>query len=549
MFKFALAALLAAAPVLDPNNPATYDIPDTYIVDLKDNLGTKDVSSLAGEYGLEFVPTALEKDTKEEVATIKDRSLIDRLLRDGRVEGVEPLSRMYALGEPNDPLYKKQWHLKKIGTPRAWDFSTGKGVTVAVIDTGIGCEDFGGFKKLSDLHNTECVGGWNFVSGNEHANDDHGHGSHVAGTIAQSTNNDHGGAGIAYHVKLMPIKVLGADGSGTTADIADAVRWSADHGADVINMSLGGPRDSAVLQKAINYAVSKGVTVVAAAGNSGGSVGYPGANRNVVCVSASDQEDKLAKFSSRGDTVDIAAPGVEVMQQTVGDGGRGEKFEAFNGTSMASPHVAGVAAMVVSLGITNPSEVENALKNYSRKIDPSDAAKKLYGSGVLTADDTVKGITFKFLLMRVAFLLGLVYLVAQKLPTKVEFWLPAVFTSVGLLAFAPWVGLTSIPGFDLLARPWGDWDLLLVGVSLHKWLLLASAVIPFVATTLTYNVVKARPMIAGWSVGTAAYLISLLVTNSVLGPFGQVAMALYLFVNIAVCTYLAKVNFDEKVSG
>src|SRR6185295_11289153 len=162
---------------------------------------------------------------------------------------------------------------------------------------------------------------------------------------------------------------------GTTADVADGIRWAADHGAQVINMSLGGPRNSSIQQKAIDYAVSRGVVVVAAAGNTGGRVQYPGASDGVIGVSASDPDDKLAKFSSRGDGVDIAAPGVNVVQQTICKKGREkcEQFSGYNGTSMASPHVAGAAALLVGLGVTDPPAVEAALKRSAWVVDSSDA--------------------------------------------------------------------------------------------------------------------------------------------------------------------------------
>ena len=360
---------------------SAWEVPGEVLVDAKDGLDAAELAKLATDYGVTFHATALAAETNEEVADVspdREDALVDALRHDGRVEIAEPLLRMKALYVPNDPLMKDQWHLTRVGAERAWDFTTGRGVTVAVIDTGIACEDFGPFMKGSDLKNTECVAGWNFVAKNEHANDDHGHGTHVAGTIAQSTDNGIGVAGVAFGARLMPVKVLSAEGWGTTADIADGVRWAADHGAQVINMSLGGPRNSGVLQKAIDYAVSRGVVVVAAAGNSGGSVGYPGANEGVIGVSASDPDDKLAKFSSRGAAIDIAAPGVNVTQQTICNKGRDkcENFAAFNGTSMAAPHVAGAAALVVSLGVTEPAAVEDALKSSARVVDDSEAREE-----------------------------------------------------------------------------------------------------------------------------------------------------------------------------
>src|SRR6185295_13851702 len=178
--------------------------------------------------------------------------------------------------------------------------------------------------------------------------------------------------------------------------------WAADHGAQVINLSLGGPRNSKVLEDAVKHALSMGSVVVAAAGNSGGSVGYPGATDGVIGVSATDPDDKIAKFSSRGKGVDIAAPGVNVTQQTICNKGRDkcERFPAYNGTSMASPHVAGAAALVVGLGVTDPAAVEAALQGSSRVVDTSDAAKKLSGAGILHAGAAVERVTLHHALVR-----------------------------------------------------------------------------------------------------------------------------------------------------
>ncbi|RYE86461.1 MAG: peptidase S8, partial [Myxococcales bacterium] len=318
------------------------DIPGQIVVDFRDDAPEADIRSLLVDgLGLTFAPTPLEATTRIEIASVPAGlagSVLARLNADPRVEYAEPLARVQAYYTPNDPLFKDQWHLDKIGAPQAWHYSTGRGVTVAVVDTGIACEDFESFVKVSDLGRTRCVEGFNFVNNTTHANDDQGHGTHVAGTIAQSTNNGHGAAGIAYDAQLMPVKVLAANGSGTTAAVADGIRWAADHGAQVINLSLGGSRPAQVLQKAVEHALSKGAVVIAAAGNSGGSVGYPAAHDGVIAVSASDRNDKLASFSSRGAEVDIAAPGVDVVQQTICEGGRGkcERFPAFNGTSMAT---------------------------------------------------------------------------------------------------------------------------------------------------------------------------------------------------------------------
>ena len=170
---------------------------------------------------------------------------------------------------PDDPLFARQWHMEMIHTPEAWHITAGKGAIVAVIDTGVAWKDLPGVaKQVPDLAGTAFTHGETFVSGAlKDGLDDHLHGTHVAGTIAQTTHNALGVTGVAYESTIMPLKVLGGDGRGSVPGIANAIRYAADHGAHVINMSLGGPLPSSVLGKAVAYAHEKGVTVVCAAGN------------------------------------------------------------------------------------------------------------------------------------------------------------------------------------------------------------------------------------------------------------------------------------------
>ena len=155
---------------------------------------------------------------------------------------------------PNDACFKYQWHMNQIGMTDAWKRGNGKGAVVAVIDTGV--------TKVADLGDTKFVAGYNFVANTSDAADDHGHGTHVAGTIAQATNNRIGVAGVAYGATIMPLKVLSARGSGSVAGIAQAIRWAADHGANVINMSLGGPMAVGTMGSAVKYARDKGIRVM-----------------------------------------------------------------------------------------------------------------------------------------------------------------------------------------------------------------------------------------------------------------------------------------------
>jgi serine protease len=537
---------------------SAYDFPGQIVVDARDDLDSDALAALAGAYDLNFRKTALEPETKIELASVgaeRMADLLSRLRDDPRVEVAEPLALVEAFFVPNDPLMKEQWHLERIGASRAWDFATGRGVTVAVVDTGIACETYGPFNKGTDLANTECVTGWNFVSSDEHANDDQGHGTHVAGTIAQSTNNAIGAAGVAFQARLMPVKVLNENGWGTTADVADGIRWAAEHGAHVINLSLGGPRNSKVLQKAIDFAVSRGAVVVAAAGNTGGHVQYPGASDGVIGVSAIGPDDKIAKFSSRGDGVDIAAPGVNVIQQTICNKGRDkcERYPGYSGTSMAAPHVAGAAALLVSLGVTDPVAVEEALRKSARVVDTSDGAVKLYGAGVLQAADAARRVTLEHIVVRLVALLGLTLLIARGArkkdpnatsPFRLSYWIAALVAGPGLFFFVPWL-LPRVPlAVDMLARPIADMDML-IGASVHRFLPLANALIPFGLTALAFGVKRLRPAIAGVAAGTAAYLMSVAVLGEAAGPMGRTALVVWCGLNVMACTWIARTNLAE----
>ncbi len=557
-FEPVATAMAGDLPQNTAGSESDWDIPGQIVVDARDDLSTSDISSLASDFGFSFVPTRLENTTHIEIASAPTSAiagLLARLAKDPRVERAEPLAKVRALFVPNDPEMKQQWHMTRINAPRAWDFGIGRGVTVAVVDTGIACEDHGPFKKGSDLTNTECVGGWNFVAGNEHANDDQGHGTHVAGTIAQSTNNNLGVTGVAFGARLMPVKVLNEEGWGTTADVADGIRWAADNGAHVINLSLGGPRNSQILQSAVDHALKMGVVVVAAAGNSGSSVGYPGASEGVIGVSATNPDDKLAPFSSRGKGVDIAAPGVKVVQQTICEKGRNNCliYPGWNGTSMASPHVAGAAAVIMGLGVTDPAAVEDALRDQARKVDDSERGRLLYGAGILDVGASASTMTLRQSIYRLVALLVTTLLVARAArkksdsatnPWRLDFLFPALAAGPGLFFFAPWILPRANLITDVLARPIGDMDLL-VGVSLHRFLPLANALLPFAFTALFFGVKKLRPVTAGLATGTAAYLFATVALGSAAGPFGHVALIAWCVLNAAICMWIARTNLAE----
>jgi serine protease len=297
---------------------------------------------------------------------------------------------------PNDPRYDEQWNFKMVDAEGAWKRTRGKGVVVAVIDTGVAAKTTKRGKQARDFNTTQFTEGYDFVHDDKDPYDDNGHGTHVAGTIAESTNNNEGVAGLAYEATIMPLKVLTAQGYGTSSDIADAIRYAADHGADVINMSLGSSQPSDVIRKACQYARKKNVTIVCAAGNGFGEpVGYPAAFPECIAISSVGPSGKIATYSSYGKQVALAAPGGDMMesgnerdgilQNTVVGSKGGDNYFAFQGTSMASPHAAAVAALVVAEGVKDPARVREVL---TKTATPNGDANK-YGAGILSASGAV----------------------------------------------------------------------------------------------------------------------------------------------------------------
>lgn len=239
------------------------------------------------------------------------------------------------------------YNLEKINAEESWqNCYPGQDIIVAVVDTGIDLDH-------PDLQ-ANLVSGKSFVSGTSTADDDQGHGTHVAGIIAGVSNNG-GIIGVAPNASLMPVKVLDSQGSGTLYDVADGIEWATDNGANVINLSLGSVSDSATLQAAVDYAYNQGVLLVAAGGNCGDATYilngcsyqdqpiYPGADANVMAVASTDSSDNQSSFSNQGSYLEIAAPGSSIYS-TYPSG----TYATMSGTSMATPHVAGLAALIWS---------------------------------------------------------------------------------------------------------------------------------------------------------------------------------------------------------
>ncbi|MFD0370061.1 S8 family serine peptidase [Streptomyces sp. NPDC059071] len=384
--------------------------------------------------------SASQQDVAEVMAAFK---------ADPQVASVEPDIRAYAMAvAPNDTDYAKQWDLFEatggMNVPTAWDKTTGSGVTVAVIDTG--------YAAHSDLA-TNVVSGYDFISTSADARDGNGrdadakdegdwnatdgecgtgskasnsswHGTHVAGTIGAVTNNTKGIAGIAYNAKIQPVRVLGKCG-GSSADIADAITWASGGTvpgvpanptpAKVINLSLGGASAScpSVYQTAINGAVSRGTTVVVAAGNSNANAsGFTPANcSNVITVASTSREGNRSYYSNYGTIVDVAAPGGETRRATDTPGTvttpengiystlnsgttvqSTENYKPYQGTSMAAPHIAGLAALLKSAKSTlTPAEIESTIKTNARPLPGTCTGG--CGTGIADAAKSVEAVT------------------------------------------------------------------------------------------------------------------------------------------------------------
>jgi len=294
------------------------------------------------------------------------KDVFQQLNRFQEIEWIEPVRQVQALGSaPNDPYYGFQWNMSLQGVSTAWDNSRGDGAVVAVIDTGV----TSGPDGISNL-----LAGYDFVDNDTDASDENGHGTHVAGTIAQNTNNGVGVAGMAPDASILPVRVLDADGVGSTAGVAQGVLWAASQGAHIINLSLGGDSYSQVLADAIDDVTAMGVLVVAATGNEDyqNFVAFPGSLSNTLAVGATGLNQTRAPYSNRGPEIELSAPGGDltvdadgdgypdgILQETTVDGQTSYWF--FEGTSMATPHVSAAAALLYGQGMTHPDEIRSLL--------------------------------------------------------------------------------------------------------------------------------------------------------------------------------------------
>lgn len=297
------------------------------------------------------------------------------------VEYAEPNYRAKAAFMPNDSMISSQWAVPKMQLPQAWDFNEASSdIKIAILDTGVDLDH-------PDLANS-LIAGKDFSDYDNQPDDENGHGTHVAGIAAAISNNGKGIAGVAGGAKIMPVRVLDWMGYGGSYDIISGIMWAADNGANIINLSLGMDEYSKSIEDAINYAYSKGVVIVAATGNDSKGVSYPAALNHVIGVAATDENDNVADFSNFGPEVDVAAPGVNILSTTPNtkvDPDLALNYDLMTGTSMASPQVAGLVALILSQNPSlTPDEVETILKERSDDLG-SPGFDNYYGYGRINA--------------------------------------------------------------------------------------------------------------------------------------------------------------------
>jgi serine protease len=433
------------------------------IVKFKSGSGESAINSTMRAVGASAIKRPSYADFEiMEIAPEADPEAVSAVLRARPdVEYAQPRYRNHPMLRPNDPFYDRQWNFPAIDMERAWDIQpeAGSTITVAVLDSGVAFRTAnvqyasrfsfrlapGGpifpplgvvsvpFAVAPELGEAKFVSPRDFIWDDDLPFDLDGHGTHVTGTIGQLTNNNVGVAGMAYNVRIMPVKVIdevwdfifGAPNGGTDDVVARGIRYAADNGANVINMSIGreagGP--ATVVDEAIRYAISRGVFVAIAGGNTADSgnapsrtaENAPGIN-GMMAVAAIGRELDRAFYSTTNNYVEIAAPGGDfrvdpqrggILQQTIDQdllhtytlgpqrytAPRADMFAYyfFQGTSMATPHVAALAAMLMQQGVTDPAAVEAAIKQFARDLGRAGVDTE-YGHGLIQPRATLRGL-------------------------------------------------------------------------------------------------------------------------------------------------------------
>jgi len=412
--------IASVAPV-DPDAPRVRARAGELIVQFRADTDARDVARLTRDAGAARVRRSAfgNRYLVSMDAGFTPADAMERLAGAPEVEFAEANGRMHAFFHPNDRFYSRdQWNFFMLNAERMWDIQKGdSSVVVAILDTGIAYEDFGPYRKAPDWGGTVFVQGIDIINGDSHANDDNFHGTHVASTVAEATDNTEGAAGLAFQCALMPVKVLDADGEGSFFEVAEGIDFAARNASvKVINLSLGGDGTSTAVRQAVDRAVAAGITVVAAAGNDGkGTVSFPANLPNVIAVGAVDGRKQRAFYSNFGPEISVVAPGGDLRRDDTGPAGvpdgrpdgilqqtfdptsakRGNfaDFAYFYvvGTSQATPHVSAVAALLYRQGIHDPVAIKAAMEQTAEDLG-APGRDDTFGHGLIRPAEALKGL-------------------------------------------------------------------------------------------------------------------------------------------------------------
>jgi len=358
------ASEIAEMPPVSGSQEDDGYVPDQILVKFREGTSKEKQKDIHDRHGCKEISTsAYSGCTVVEIpsyATVEE--MVNQYIQEAEVEFAEPNYIRHRHLVPNDPYFPYQWHHSTMKSTLAWDLGRGAGVIVAVLDSGVAYRTGGVYTQAPDLAGTAFKVGWDFVNSDPYPDDDNGHGTHMAGCIAQTTNNLRGVAGVAYGATIFPVKIMDQSGDVTIANEADGIYYAVNNGAHIINLSLGGVGTSATEEAAVTYAVNSGVAVICSAGNSGSStLEYPASYPPSISVSAVRYDRTLASYSNYGTAIDVCAPGGDInadqnydgygdgiLQQThTGTNVNLFYYYFMEGTSPAAALVSGVAALIV----------------------------------------------------------------------------------------------------------------------------------------------------------------------------------------------------------
>lgn len=427
--------------------------PNEIIIKYRPGVSQAQINGLLATFGIRGIEANILSGTQRLVVPSSNiRGITTLLNQNPLVLYAEPNYIARAELLPNDPYYIYQWNFPMIEAGLAWDLSIGRNVVVAVIDTGVAYENQGVYAVAPDFSGTLFTPGWDFVNNDAFADDDNGHGTHIAGTIAQSTNNLLGVAGLAYGCTIMPVKVLDSASNGLITDIADGIYYAVNNGAQIINISFGTYTASLTLQEAVDYAYQNGVSIITSAGNSAVNYPhYPSSYPTCVCVTAVRYDQTRPFYANYGADIDICAPGGDlsldqnqdgqpdgICQQTH-DGTIFTQFEyaLFQGTSCSAAHASGVAALVLSAsgGLLTPDQIKSALETTATDLGTVGWDQD-YGWGLINAFRAVQSV----LPATVAAVAGSVFPFNLRVPfsNSITFAPPSLFPLSPYQMIAPW---------------------------------------------------------------------------------------------------------------